>query len=231
MKMTTLFALKRDDIFEVFDYIEKFTPEGMDKKEFALAQIGKFFVDLPIEKEIELYNIISSRDMLDMDNFIKQNPLLKVNLDGDSQLDGTRAVRAKELSLKMSYNEALKAYLQTKSKLAKAIIDAYTLKELENHKLYAYSFEKTNIYKYIDTDTYDKISIYEEKLKDIIDVETFLSLVFEYGRRTKVYEFVKYVFYHLDVIYQTLDSLSDLSKEYISKINEITSKFKNTIEQ
>lgn len=232
MKMTTLMALKRDDIFELFDYIEKFAPEGMDKKEFALAQIGKFFVDLPIEKEIELYNAVSERDMLLMDMFIKDNPLLKVNLDGDSPLDGKRAIRAKELSLKMSYLEANKALTSNNgSKLAKAIIDSYTLDALYNYKLYEYSFEKSNILKVLDTDTYNKIEIYEEKLGDIIDIRKFLSLVFEYTRRTKIVEFTRYVFYHLDVIYQTLDSLSEISQNYIDKINEITAKIERNIEQ
>lgn len=232
MKMTTLMALKRDDIFELFDYIEKFAPEGMDKKEFALAQIGKFFVDLPIEKEIELYNAVSERDMLLMDMFIKDNPLLKVNLDGDSPLDGKRAIRAKELSLKMSYLEANKALASNNgSKLAKAISDSYTLDALYNYKLYEYSFEKSNILKVLDTDTYNKIEIYEEKLSDIIDIKKFLSLVFEYTRRTKIVEFTRYVFYHLDVIYQTLDSLSEISQNYIDKINEITAKIERNIEQ
>ena len=232
MKMTTLMALKRDDIFELFDYIEKFAPEGMDKKEFALAQIGKFFVDLPIEKEIELYNAVSERDMLLMDMFIKDNPLLKVNLDGDSPLDGKRAIRAKELSLKMSYLEANKALASNNgSKLAKAIIDSYTLDALYNYKLYEYSFEKSNILKVLDTDTYNKIEIYEEKLSEIIDIKKFLSLVFEYTRRTKIVEFTRYVFYHLDVIYQTLDSLSEISQNYIDKINEITAKIERNIEQ
>jgi len=232
MKMTTLMALKRDDIFELFDYIEKFAPEGMDKKEFALAQIGKFFVDLPIEKEIELYNAVSERDMLLMDMFIKDNPLLKVNLDGDSPLDGKRAIRAKELSLKMSYLEANKALKSNNgSKLAKAISDSYTLDALYNYKLYEYSFEKSNILKVLDTDTYNKIEIYEEKLSEIIDIKKFLSLVFEYTRRTKIVEFTRYVFYHLDVIYQTLDSLSEISQKYIAKINEITAKIERNIEQ
>lgn len=232
MKMTTLMALKRDDIFELFDYIEKFAPEGMDKKEFALAQIGKFFVDLPIEKEIELYNAVSERDMLLMDMFIKDNPLLKVNLDGDSPLDGKRAIRAKELSLKMSYLEANKALKSNNgSKLAKAISDSYTLDALYNYKLYEYSFEKSNILKVLDTDTYNKIEIYEEKLSEIIDIKKFLSLVFEYTRRTKIVEFTRYVFYHLDVIYQTLDSLSEISQNYINKINEITAKIERNIEQ
>lgn len=232
MKMTTLMALKRDDIFELFDYIEKFAPEGMDKKEFALAQIGKFFIDLPIEKEIELYNAVSERDMLLMDMFIKDNPLLKVNLDGDSPLDGKRAIRAKELSLKMSYLEANKALKSNNgSKLAKAISDSYTLDALYNYKLYEYSFEKSNILKVLDTDTYNKIEIYEEKLSEIIDIKKFLSLVFEYTRRTKIVEFTRYVFYHLDVIYQTLDSLSEISQKYIAKINEITAKIERNIEQ
>ena len=232
MRMTTLMALKRDDIFELFDYIEKFAPEGMDKKEFALAQIGKFFVDLPIEKEIELYNAVSERDMLLMDMFIKDNPLLKVNLDGDSPLDGKRAIRAKELSLKMSYLEANKALASNNgSKLAKAISDSYTLDALYNYKLYEYSFEKSNILKVLDTDTYNKIEIYEEKLSEIIDIKKFLSLVFEYTRRTKIVEFTRYVFYHLDVIYQTLDSLSEISQNYIDKINEITAKIERNIEQ
>jgi len=232
MKMTTLMALKRDDIFELFDYIEKFAPEGMDKKEFALAQIGKFFIDLPIEKEIELYNAVSERDMLLMDMFIKDNPLLKVNLDGDSPLDGKRAIRAKELSLKMSYLEANKALKSNNgSKLAKAISDSYTLDALYNYKLYEYSFEKSNILKVLDTDTYNKIEIYEEKLSDIIDIKKFLSLVFEYTRRTKIVEFTRYVFYHLDVIYQTLNSLSEISQKYIAKINEITAKIERNIEQ
>lgn len=232
MKMTTLMALKRDDIFELFDYIEKFAPEGMDKKEFALAQIGKFFIDLPIEKEIELYNAVSERDMLLMDMFIKDNPLLKVNLDGDSPLDGKRAIRAKELSLKMSYLEANKALASNNgSKLAKAISDSYTLDALYNYKLYEYSFEKSNILKVLDTDTYNKIEIYEEKLSEIVDIKKFLSLVFEYTRRTKIVEFTRYVFYHLDVIYQTLDSLSEISQKYIDKINEITAKIERNIEQ
>lgn len=232
MKMTTLLALKEDDIFELFEYIEKFAPEGMDKKEFALSQIGKFFVDLPIEKEIELYSIMESHDILDMHNFIKDNPLLKVNLDGDSPLDGKRAVRAKELSLKMSYIEAKKALAShNESKLARFIVDANELDALKEHKLYSYDFEKMNILKVLTDDAAAKIEVFEKELKDTIDIETFLSLVFEYGRRHKTNQFINYVFYHLDIIVSTLDDLSDDSKNYISKITEIVDNFNAKNEQ
>ena len=59
-----------------------------------------------LEAQVRI-GLVGGTDNISM--FIKDNPLLKVNLDGDSPLDGKRAIRAKELSLKMSYLEANKA--------------------------------------------------------------------------------------------------------------------------
>ena len=88
-----------------------------------------------------------------------------------------------------------------------------------------------NILKALTDDAAAKIEVFEKELKDTIDIETFLSLVFEYGRRHKAYQFINYVFYHLDIIVSTLDDLSDDSKNYISKITEIVDNFNAKNEQ
>lgn len=219
MKMTNLGVLNADEIFKLVDYIQKFAPEGEDKKQFALAHLSDFFIDTTIEEEIELFQLVEARDYFSLHEFIKNHPMLKVNLDGDSKQKQHSGAEAKEIALNTTYNLAKQSKLTTQSK---QMIAARELSCLKTIKEYPYTFSKMKMMQeHGNAHVLQSLKMYEEQLEPY-NLKRFLSLVFTYFRKNpKQTTFLEYVFYYLDVIRLDTENKSELKKEYLNKVNEL----------
>ena len=226
MRITKLITLKPEDLFNVFKYIEKFAEEGQDKREYALANIGRFFVNITLQQQIELFSLIEQEDYFGLEKYIKENPAIEVNLDGDTKLRDPDGWEIKAETLDKTYNMA-KNPLVKKSPAVTQMINARELNCLKNVKLYPLSFEKKKMKEeYGNVALLEKLDDYVNSLKDIFDVNKFMSLVLEYTRKGNKNIFLKYVLYYLDVIKLDIERQSALTNEYINTINNILLSFK-----
>jgi len=219
MKFTNLAALDADEIFKLTDYIQKFAGEEEDKRSYVLSHIGNFFLDLTLEQELKLCTCIDQRDYFGLSEFIRENPMIRVNLDGDSKAKEQNGYEVKALSLNTAYTYAKKAQ-QTND--VRQVINARELNCLKNVKEYPYSFERLKM-----LNEYRLPRTMVEPLEKYEAIQQFnckrlLALAFEYFRQhPKNSRFLEYLFYYLDVVRLDIESKSDLTQEYTKTVTEL----------
>ncbi len=217
MKIVKLSTLKAEEVLRLTSYLEKFA-KTEDKKLFALSHLGNFFLNLSLEQSAELHDLVSENNIDGLKVFISNNPDIDVNLDGDSKISEIPGWKVKEEALSAIYKLAHDATHKT-SKL-KQIIRARELSCLENEKETDFNIEKFSS-KILEEYDKSKINNYIVRLKDIIPVKNFLAKVFSYYKRTHAEYFVKYVFFHLDILMLDTKKESQITKTYIQTINNL----------
>ena len=217
MNVVKLSTLNSSEVLRLATYLEKFS-KTEDKKGFVLAHLGNFFFFLTLEQTVELTDCISNEDEKQLDDFIKRNPDINVNLDGDSKAKEIPGWKVKEEALESIHKLAVSSTHKT-SKL-KQIIKARDLTCLEHIKPGKYDVELLRS-KLLEEYPKTKFQTYIERLKDVIPIKNFLATVFAYYNLTKAEYFVKYVFFYLDIVMLDTAHESQIANAYISKINSI----------
>ena len=217
MKIVKLSTLNASEVLRLTTYLEKFSKET-DKKSFVLAHLGNFFLNLTLEQNVALTDAISNDDKDAIEIFIKNNPDIDVNLDGDSKINDIPGWKVKEEALDSIYTLACNTKQKT-SKL-KQIIKARELTCLTSINPGDYDIERV-LSKINESYPNSKLNTYISRLKGTIPIKKFLSKVFVYYRETKAIYFVKYVFFYLDVLMLDEKHESALSNNYIKAISEI----------
>jgi hypothetical protein len=215
--ISTISHLPASELWRLLDYLEKFAPEGSDdetKKRTAISQLPNFFEGMTLMQKAELEGICETRSESIYRDFVRDNPDIKVNLQGTAPEVHQSGWQVKSLALDLKMQQAEQDLANGKlTNSGKQILKAKSLSCLQNIKPCDYMIAKTNFSlknkgKEDVGPVIDSILENSDCVKDF-SVKDFLSIMLQYMTKNDV---SSYGYFSL-FVFQRLDCLSKDIKE------------------